>query len=643
MLSRLRAKTGRPTLDAVPTASHTIALSLEEEIGDMALSDDIKARLDIVDVVSQYVPELHRAGRNFSARCPFHQERTPSFVVFPDRQSWRCFGACATGGDVFSFVMRADGVDFSGALKELAQRAGISLPERRARERVVNPIFGVNARALRYFQESLEAERGALARTYLSQRGVGNEAAARFGLGYSPSTGSELMDHLIATGFDQELLSRAGLITSGENGPPRDMFRGRLMFPIRDPEGQVVGFGGRAIDGSTPKYLNTAQTAVFDKGRILYALDQAKSAVSSSGEVVVVEGYMDVIAAHEHGFENVVASMGTALTEHQVALLQHYARSFVLALDPDTAGQEATLRSLEGSWHVFDRNVAVAGRNRQSDFYARSDQASRLRIVTLPEGEDPDALIRRDPMAWSELVRSAAPLIEYVMDAVVRRVDMGSSRGKAEAVERLFPLITGMDNPFEQDRYIQRLADHLGVTRVTLEASAGRLRAPAKRRRTGQSGGSASAAPFRQEEGDPLEEHVLTLMVQDPELASRVGELMGDHFKAVENRALLSALTEAGTIDSVYGLLDGQGTQLLDRLAERVLPPADRLQRNADFDACKHRLEERHLRDLKAQEEAVLTQAAGSPPEDLPYLDSVHQQSTEINERLKELFSGKGS
>jgi len=609
----------------------------------MAISDDIKARLDIVDVVSSYVPDLHRSGRNFSARCPFHQERTPSFVVFPERQSWRCFGACATGGDIFSFVMRANGVDFPGAMKELAQRAGVSLPERRAQERVGSPIFDLNQRALRFFQESLEAERGALARTYLTQRGVGDEAIARFGLGYSPITGSELMDHLMAIGFDQELLSRAGLITTGENGPPRDMFRGRLMFPIRNPEGQIVGFGGRAMDGSMPKYLNTAQTPVFDKSHILYALDLAKPAVSSSGEVVVVEGYMDVIAAHEHGFENVVASMGTALTEHQVSLLQHYARSFVLALDPDTAGQEATLRSLESSWHVFDRNVAVSGRNRQSDFYVRSDQANRLRIVTLPDGEDPDALIRRDPTVWSELVRTATPLIEYVMDAIVRRVDMSSSQGKAEAVERIFPLITGMDNPFEQDRYLQRLADHLGVTRATLEASAGRLRTPAKRRRTSQAAGSASSAPFRQVEGDALEEHVLTLMAQDPDLASRVSEHVGDHFKGTENRALLSAFTEASTMDTVYGLLDIQATQLLERLSARVLPPADRVQRSAEFEACKRRLEERHLRDLKAQEEAVLTQAAGSSPEDLPYLDSVHQQSTEINERLKELFSGKGS
>jgi DNA primase len=624
-------------------APNTIELSHQGYIGNMALSDDIKARLDIVDVVFRHVPDLHRAGRNYTARCPFHQERTPSFVVFPERQSWHCFGACATGGDVFSFVMRADGVDFSGAMKELAQLAGVSLPERRAKERVGSPIFDLNERALRFFQESLEAERGALARTYLTQRGIGEEAITRFGLGYSPITGSELMDHLMAVGFDQELLSKAGLITSGENGPPRDMFRGRLMFPIRNPEGQIVGFGGRAMDGSMPKYLNTAQTPVFDKSHILYALDLAKPAVSSSGEVVVVEGYMDVIAAHEHGFENVVASMGTALTEHQVGLLQHYARSFVLALDPDTAGQEATLRSLEGSWHVFDRNVAVAGRNRQSDFYARSDQANRLRIVTLPEGEDPDALIRRDPTVWSELVRTATPLIEYVMDAIASRVDMSSSQGKAEVVERLFPLIAGMDNPFEQDRYLQRLADLLGVTRATLEASAGRFRTPTRRRSANQARGSASAAPFRQVEGDALEEHVLTLMAQDPELASRAGELRADHFKGSENRALLSAFTGTGTMDAVYALLDTQGIQLLERLSERVLPPADRLRRGADFEACKHRLEERHLRDLKAQEEAVLTQAAGSPSEDLPYLDSVHQQSTEINERLKELFSGKGS
>jgi len=245
----------------------------------MALSDDIKARLDIVDVVSAYVPDLKKAGRNFVARCPFHQERTPSFVVFPERQSWRCFGACATGGDVFTFIMRAENQDFAAALKLLAQRAGISLVQRRPGPAPRHPLLAVNEQALRFFQEALAAERGGLARDYLRQRGVGTEAIAQFGLGYSPSGGDELLRHMQARNVPSEQTVLAGLAVRGEAGTLRDLFRGRLMFAIRDAEGRVVGFAGRTLDDSQPKYLNSPQTDVFDKGRLLYGLDRARGAI----------------------------------------------------------------------------------------------------------------------------------------------------------------------------------------------------------------------------------------------------------------------------------------------------------------------------------------------------------------------------
>ncbi|MEX2598642.1 MAG: CHC2 zinc finger domain-containing protein, partial [Dehalococcoidia bacterium] len=236
----------------------------------MAVSDDIKARIDLVDLVSQYVPDLRKAGRNFSARCPFHQENTPSFVVFPDRQTWRCFGACATGGDMFAFVMRIEGLDFPGALKTLAERSGVPLPEHRRPDGPRNPIYDANDAALRFFRDALQAEKGSLARAYIEQRGMSEQAVARWGIGYAPSTGDELLRRLESMGLAEDLLLAAGLATRGESGQVRDMFRGRLVFALRDAEGQIVGFAGRSLDGSNPKYLNTPQTAVFDKSHLLY-------------------------------------------------------------------------------------------------------------------------------------------------------------------------------------------------------------------------------------------------------------------------------------------------------------------------------------------------------------------------------------
>jgi len=600
----------------------------------MALSDDIKARLDIVDVVAQYVPELKQSGRNFTARCPFHQERSPSFVVFPERQTWRCFGACATGGDLFSFVMKADNVEFTGALRTLAQRAGVSIPEhRREQGRSKHPLLAVNDQALRFFQDALAAERGLLARDYLAKRGVSDESVLRFGLGYSPSTGDELLRHMQSLGITQEQVREAGLVTSPETGTVRDMFRGRLMFTIRDRDGNIVGFAGRALDESNPKYLNTPQTALFDKRSLLYAMSQAKESIAKEGLAVVVEGYMDVIAAHEHGYQNVVASMGTALTEQQVALLKQHAKAFVLALDPDNAGQEATLRSLEGSWNVFGQ---FAASGRRGGLYQRPDELQSLRIALLPLGKDPDDLIRQDPGQWRILVDQAQPVVEYLFDALSRRTDLESSAGKAELAQRLFPLIAAMRNPYDQDRYFQRLAALLQVTVSTLEASVGRPK-PAQRSKR-QAGGALETSQvvvsaFRQVEGDPLEERVLSLMLQHDDLLVRCAEVVEEHFLRSENRALLRAIQDGGImgLDSVKP--PEEIWNHFERIAGCDVPPSDKSQRDADFDGCIRRLEERYLRELKAQEEAVLAQVV--PGGSVGIEDD---RITEVNLRLKEIF-----
>ena len=609
----------------------------------MSTVDDIRARLDIVDVVSGYVPDLKRTGSSYKARCPFHQERTPSFVVFPDRQTWRCFGGCATGGDMFSFVMRTENTDFTGAMRILAAQAGVRIEERRERNDD-DPLYALNDAAQQFFKQSFIADRGAQARAYVEGRHVGEEAAARFGIGYAPSSGGELLRSLGALGFGNELLLRSGLVLRGDDGSPsRDMFRGRLMFPLRDTEGRIAGFAGRSLDGSDPKYINTPQTSVFDKGRMLYALDRAREAIGAEGEAVVVEGYMDVIAAHEHGYRNVVASMGTALTETQVALLKGRAQRIVLALDADAAGQEAMLQSLRTTWELV--GSVTAGR-RRTEVLNRPDDISSLRIALITEGKDPDDLIRNDPAQWQRLLADAVPAIEFLMKAEAARLDVGSAQGKSALVERLLPVVFALPDWAQQERYFSRLAELVGVPVATLEAAVGRMQGPLRSRRQGprraapNEGNRELESVLTVAEHDPLEERVLALLAQDEEFLARAGEVDPDTFVRPENRAVLFALRETGTMEGAIARLDGQLADRLVRHSLEALPPADRKQRAEEWTGCLRRLEERRLRNLKSQEAAAFPpDAVGDAPADPEYVQAVQKQALEINERLRDLFT----
>ena len=608
----------------------------------MSTVDDIRARLDIVDVVSGYVPDLKRTGSSYKARCPFHQENTPSFVVFPTSQTWRCFGGCATGGDMFSFVMRTENTDFSGALRLLAAQAGVRVEERRQRSDD-DPLYALNDSAQQFFKQSFIADRGAQARAYVEGRRIGEDAVARFGIGYAPSTGGELLRSLGALGFGDDLLLRSGLVLRGDDGTPsRDMFRGRLMFPLRDTEGRIAGFAGRSLDGSDPKYINTPQTSVFDKGRMLYALDRAREAIGAEGEAVVVEGYMDVIAAHEHGYRNVVASMGTALTETQVSLLKARAQRIVLALDADAAGQEAMLQSLRTTWELVG---SVAAGRRRTEVLNRPDDISSLRIALIATGKDPDELIRTDPGQWQRLLSDAVPAVEFLMHAEAARLDIGTAQGKSALVERLLPVIFAMPDWADQEHYFTRLAGLVGVPVSTLEAAVGRLQGPLRtqrrdRRPAPEAGNGQVESVFAIAEHDPLEERVLALASQDEELLARVGEVEPETFVRPENRAVLFALRDAGTMEGALAQLDGQLADRLVRHSLEALPPADRKQRAEEWDGCLRRLEERRLRDLKAQEAAAFSSdAVGDAPADPEYIQAVQQQALETNERLRDIFN----
>ncbi|MEW5985674.1 MAG: DNA primase [Chloroflexota bacterium] len=449
------------------------------------ISEEIKSRLDIVDIVGEYLP-LRKSGRSYTGFCPFHPNtRTPSFVVFPDSQTWRCFGACAEGGDLFSFVMKKEGWDFKEALVHLAGRAGVTLEERRpadkAQQAVEDRLGDLLTTAADYFHQLLlYAPQAEHARRYLAGRQLTEETIATFKLGYALNQWDAGRSHFTMQGFSQDDLMAAGLLIHNEDTDSRyDRFRHRLMIPIRDVNGRVVGFGARTLDpDGLPKYLNSPQTPVFDKGRLLYGLDLAKRHVRESHQAVIVEGYMDVMQAWQAGYRNVVAQMGTALTESQLRLLKRFTKAFVLALDADAAGAKATLRSLEVARETLDRE-ADTGFDARGLVRHESRLEADIRVVTLPEGHDPDKLIRNEPAAWLPLLKQAKPVVEYVIGVVTSNLDLNDAKAKSAAAHQILPLIADVADPVEREHYRQQLARALRVDERALRLTAGERRRPA--------------------------------------------------------------------------------------------------------------------------------------------------------------------
>ena len=436
----------------------------------MSVTDDIKARIDIVDLVSRYVP-LKRAGRSYKACCPFHEERTPSFVVTPERGTWYCFGACGEGGDIFSFIMKKENVDFRDALQILAKEAGVDLDERQesSQNRERDRLYEVNAQAAHFFRNLLHRSPMAqAARAYLHTRGIDAAVAETFQLGFAPDSWDALRDHLSHLGYDFAFQHKAGLIQYNEERDSYyDAFRNRLMIPICDRQGRIIGFGGRVLDDSVPKYLNTAETPIFHKSSVIYGFDKAFRAIRDADAVVIVEGYMDVIAAHQFGFANVVACMGTAITEVQLRRLQRYTRHFVLALDADSAGQQATIRGLNQARQALRRTtrpvIAPGGRVQLEERLAAD-----LRIVALPEGRDPDEIVREDADLWRDLVKNAQPLVDYYISVVATQTDLESAQGKGLAVGELTPLIAELGDEIERQHYTQLLSRLVQIDEQTI-------------------------------------------------------------------------------------------------------------------------------------------------------------------------------
>jgi DNA primase len=494
----------------------------------MTAVDEIKSRLDIVEIVSETV-KLRRTGKNYIGFCPFHANtRTPAFVVFPDSGTWRCFGQCNEGGDIFGYVMKKEGWDFPETLRRLAERAGVVLepqtPAKQAAEEANERLVGLLEEAVNFYRHHLlQTPAGRPALEYLHKRGIKPETIEAFGLGYAPDSWDSCLRYFTAKNYTPEDLLRAGLATERQGGEGvYDRFRNRILFPIRNVTGHMTGFGARILNPEDmPKFLNSPQTELFDKGRLLYGLDVARKAIRAQDQVVIVEGYLDVILVHQAGYTNVVSPMGTALTEEQLRLLKRFTRRIVLALDADAAGEKATLRGLEVARQAMDHADVLAFDARGLLRHEARLQAD-LRVTTLPPGMDPDEVVLRDPAEWGRLVESAKPIVMHVMDTLAAAANLDDPKAKAEVAGQVLPLIEDIPNPVERDAYRQALARLLRVDERALTGLRPPPARPPRRQVVGMAPSTQPAKPRALPAGPDqlalsLERHCLSLLVRQPE------------------------------------------------------------------------------------------------------------------------------
>ncbi len=437
--------------------------------------EEVKTRLSIEDVVGEYV-DLKRSGAGLKGLCPFHQEKTPSFYVSPSRGTFHCFG-CGQGGDILSFVQAYDKLDFRDALRTLAEKAGVEVPDESARREqasIHERLYLANDAAAEFYRDQLKNASGRPVVEYLVHRRISAQVQHAFSLGWAPDSRGDLHAALNARGFTDDELLRAGLIraSSSSDGTHRDQFHARLMFPIRDGRGRITGFGGRIVGSGEPKYLNTPATAIFDKSKTLYGIDQALNTMRESRMAVVVEGYIDAIRAHSAGFRDVVASLGTAITSDQLQACARHATTVVLALDPDPAGQMAAVRTALSALASLPRRqqqLPDSQGRRMVDVGLGVD----LRIASIPPGAgDPDELIERDPAAWKATIAESVPAFEYYFDVVTRSVNRSEPSWRQDVISRVLPVI--QDFPFAlgtQAAWIERLGSLTGIRASLLQTS----------------------------------------------------------------------------------------------------------------------------------------------------------------------------
>jgi DNA primase len=576
----------------------------------VSVIEEVKSKLDIVEVVGRYT-QLQKSGRNFKAVCPFHTEKTPSFFVFPERQSWHCFGACNTGGDALSFVMKKEGMTFGEALRFLADKVGVLMPThiepgpgRDEKDR----LYQANEVASQFYHNMLvTSEQAEKVREYLTGRGVNAKALSDFQIGYSPNAWEILKQYLLERGFSETEMLDSGLIIRSDEGKTHDRFRHRLMFPIHDPRGRVTGFGGRALaDNQQPKYLNSPQTPVFDKSSTLYGIHLASQGIREADLAVITEGYMDVIVPHQYGFHNVVASMGVAITEKQVNILKRLTKNLILALDPDAAGEEAMLRCIDYE------NVLGA----------------EVRVIIVPGGKDPDEIVKENPEIWQQLIETAKPVIEFAIEKTIGKLDMNNAGDKSQAANGLLPVIARVHDDIRRDHYLTRLSKLTKIDYNRLEAvlKSYLARPKIEKQKTALPIALKSVPASR-------ENYCLTLALHYPNLKTLDSGLVPEYFQDSENREIFVAWLNTDDNVALREKLDPLVREKLGELESKA-PPTTSI---ADkFTDCVLLLRKSYLQGQETMRKEVFAMEAETSGHKAA-LARLEQEGTEGSTRISEV------
>ncbi|MFA5157070.1 MAG: DNA primase [Candidatus Omnitrophota bacterium] len=482
--------------------------------------EDVLSRVDIVEVISGYIP-LKRAGRNFKANCPFHHEKTASFMVSPDRQIYHCFG-CGESGNAFKFLMRYERLEFPEAVEQLARKTGVILPQNPdvspASASISSQLYKINELAAAFYETNLHSPDASGPRKYLISRGIKEDTAKLFKLGFSFDKWDGLINHLRQKNAPLSLLEKAGLILAKDGGGYYDRFRNRIIFPIFDIKSKVVGFGARVLDASMPKYMNSPETPVYVKGKCLFGLNFAKDAIRQEDSAVVVEGYLDFIIPYQEGLKNIVASSGTALTEEQIRLLKRFTHNIVMVYDGDSAGQMATLRALD---------MFIA-------------EGLTVRVAPLPEGFDPDTFVRKHGIAaFREKIANAENLFDYKLKILRAQYGSKGIEGKAKISAEMLPTINKFTDAVLKSEYIKKLADELSVNEDALLAEIGKL----KEIKPGFPASTSYADRKKAADVNPTEKLLIKLMLEEDNLIDHVRQhLSPEDFQGALTCKIVSAM-----------------------------------------------------------------------------------------------------
>lgn len=576
--------------------------------------EEIKNRLDIKEIVGEYL-KLEKSGANFRALCPFHKEKTPSFFVSPSRQLWRCFG-CGEGGDILSFIQDIEGVDFPEALRTLAKRAGIELTRQDPRARTERArSFELCELVAKYFHHQLDSKNGRVVKNYLEERGINKESIEAFQLGYAPHSSRQLLSFLREKGYKPRELEQAGIAYPSKRGGMIGRFRGRIIFPIRDPSGRVTAFGarkltrelaqamGREYIEDTAKYINSPQTNIYDKSGTLYGLDAAKMAIRHEDACVVAEGYTDVILAHQKGYQNVVAASGTALTERQLTLIKRFTGTLLTAFDMDIAGDTATRRGIDMAQELgFD-----------------------VKIIPLPHDADPADILEKDTKQWEQAVAEAKSVVQFYIDSAIEKFDASSADGKRDIVRSVAPVLKSIASRVEQAHWVQTIAQNIHIEEAMVWDDIQQAEQTHRRQKP---------APEQQKQSKPrvsrkelLAQHLLLHALGSRKRMEKALQIIPKESDLLPARVLHALKESSGTPEKAVAALPQQERTLAEQLLmEREVRDSDDLSRET-FTALCAEWEKLTLDEEKADLQRQIAQAERDSEDPTPLIHQLQQVS----------------